>query len=428
MMKASLHTLGCRLNQSETAIIAKTLTDCGFEIVDWGEPADLTVINTCTVTEQADSKCRHAVRQAIRKNPNAFVAVVGCYSQVAASVISDIEGVDLVVGNEHKLHLIDYIDGLKKNVTPVVIHSSRMSDDDFIIESVGIYENHTRANLKLQDGCDFVCSFCIIPRARGRSRSRKFSDVIHEAEKLASMGFREIVLTGVNIGTYQSDGRGFLDVVKQIEHLDGIDRIRISSIELTTIGRDLVEYMADSSKLCNHLHIPLQSGDDDILDAMKRKHAAKDFADFVEWSVETVPGIGIGTDVMVGFPGESEIHFKNTKKFLADLPIEYFHVFVYSDRSGTPASRMPIKVDHQIKKQRSRIMIEMGERKRYAFCEKNLGRPVEVLFETGDRNVWTGFTGNYMRVQAPSELNLRNEIRTVVPDHIEGDTLVGVIA
>jgi threonylcarbamoyladenosine tRNA methylthiotransferase MtaB len=185
--------------------------------------------------------------------------------------------------------------------------------------------------------------------------------------------------------------------------------------------------MAESKKLCNHLHIPLQSGDDDILDAMKRKHRARDFGDFVEWCVETVPNIGIGTDIMVGFPGESDTHFKNTKKFLADLPIEYFHVFVYSDRADTPASRMPIKVDPQIKKSRSRIMIEMGERKKYAFCERYIGEPVEVLFETNSGNVWTGFTGNYMRVQAPSETNLRNEIRTVIPDHIEGDTLVGVI-
>ncbi|MFH1893148.1 MAG: tRNA (N(6)-L-threonylcarbamoyladenosine(37)-C(2))-methylthiotransferase MtaB [Candidatus Zixiibacteriota bacterium] len=426
-MKASLHTLGCRLNQSETAIIAKTLADRGFEIVEWGEPADLTVINTCTVTEQADSKCRQAVRQAIRKNPDAFVAVVGCYSQMAVDIISHIEGVDLIVGNEQKLRVTDYIDGLKKNAVPVVIHSSKMSADDFTIESVGIYENHTRANLKLQDGCDFVCSFCIIPRARGRSRSRKYSDVIAEAEKLASMGFREIVLTGVNIGTYQSDDHSFLDVIRNLEGIDGIDRIRISSIELTTIKKDLVEYMATSKKLCSHLHIPLQSGDDSILDAMRRKHAAKDFADFVEWSVNSVPGIGIGTDIMVGFPGETDDQFKNTKKFLADLPIEYFHVFVYSDRADTPASRLPNKVDHQIKKLRSRILIEMGERKKYAFCEKYIGTPVDVLFETAAENVWVGYTDNYMRVRATSDLNLRNEIRTVVPDRIEGDTLIGEI-
>ena len=425
MKKASLHTLGCRLNQAETAIIAKTLVDDGFEIVEWGEPADLCIVNTCTVTERADSKCRNAVRHAIRINPNAFVAVVGCYSQVAVETISNINGVDLVVGNEHKLRLVDYLDGLKKNSPPVVICSRNISRDDFVIESVGICDNHTRANLKLQDGCDFICSYCIIPRARGRSRSRKFSDVIREAEKLADMGYKEIILTGVNIGTYNSDGHDFLDVTRHLEKVDGIERIRISSIELTTIGRDLVEYMAQSKKLCRHLHIPLQSGDDSILKAMRRKHTAQEFTDFVEWTVETIPDIGIGTDIMVGFPGEGDEEFKNTRKLLADLTIEYFHVFNYSDRSNTPASRMPGKVSPDVRKLRSRIMIEMGKRKRYAFCEKYIGRNIGVLFETKEDGLWIGFTDNYMRVQAASDKNLRNHIRTVRPKRIVGDTLVG---
>jgi threonylcarbamoyladenosine tRNA methylthiotransferase MtaB len=428
MSKASVHTLGCRLNQAETAIIAKTLSDSGFEIVEWGESADLTVINTCTVTEQADSKCRQAVRQAIRKNPNAYVAVVGCYSQIAAETISRIEGVDLVVGNQQKLRVVDYLDGLKKTDTPVVIHSSKISRDEFVIDSVGLYDHHARANLKLQDGCDFVCSFCIIPRARGRARSRKFSDVIAEAEKLAAMGYKEIVLTGVNIGTYSSDGRGFLEVITNLERVHGIERIRISSIEPTTIGREIVEHMAHSYKLCRHLHIPLQSGDDSILEAMCRKHTAKEFADFVEWAAERIPDIGIGTDIMVGFPGEGEEEFKGTRRLLADLPLEYFHVFTYSDRDGTPASRMPGKVDHHVKKERSKIMIEMGERKRYAFYEGYFGKTVDVLFETEAAGYWTGFTSNYMKLRVESEETLRNQIRAVRPMRIEGDTLIGELA
>jgi len=426
-MKASLHTLGCRLNQAETAIMAKNLIDAGFEIVEWGEHADLTVINTCTVTEQADAKCRQAVRQAIRKNPDAFIAVVGCYSQIAPDVMSGIEGVDLVVGNEYKLNIADYLNGLKKNSRPVIVRSDTISREDFTIESVGIYENHTRANLKLQDGCDFICSYCIIPRARGRSRSRKYDDIMSEARKLVEMGNKEIVLTGVNIGTYNSENHSFLDVIKGLEQIDGLCRIRISSIELTTVDKELVSHMAESEKLCNHLHIPLQSGDDSVLEAMCRKHRGKDFAEFVEWCVETVPDIGIGTDVMVGFPGESEKAFNNTKFLLADLPIEYFHVFVYSDRHGTPASRMADKIDYHVKKDRSHIMIEMGNRKRFAFCEKHIGKPLEGLFETKENDFWTGFTTNYMRVMTNSDTPLRNEIRSIMPESIDGDTLIGAL-
>lgn len=427
MMKASLYTLGCRLNQAETGIIAKTLVDEGYEIVEWGEPVDLAVVNTCTVTEKADSKCRNAVRKAIRTNPDAFVAVVGCYSQMAAKLISEIDGVDLILGNAEKLKLADHINGLRKIDTPKIICSRLVARDDFTIESESTHDNHTRANLKIQDGCDFVCSYCIIPRARGRSRSRQFSDLMREARQLADDGFKEIVLTGVNIGTYQSDGYNFLDMVTELEKLDGIERIRISSIELTTIERELVQHMAESVKLCRHLHIPLQSGDDTILENMARKHKSQEYADFVEYCVETVPEIGIGADILVGFPGESDEQFRNTKKFLADLPIEYFHVFAYSDRENTPSSRMPGKIDPDTKKLRSRIMIEMGKRKRYAFCERYIGKPVDVLFESIEDGLWTGFTDNYMRVQTQCEEHVRNQILTVVPERIEGNTLIGTL-
>jgi threonylcarbamoyladenosine tRNA methylthiotransferase MtaB len=424
-MRASLYTLGCRLNQAETGIIAKTLIDKGFEIVEWGEPSDLAVVNTCTVTEKADSKCRNAVRKAIRTNPDAFIAVVGCYSQIAAKLISEIEGVDLVLGNAEKLNVAEYIDGLKKSDSPTVICSRLVSRDDFAIESIGTAESHARANLKIQDGCDFVCSFCIIPRARGRSRSRALPDLLREAHDLADSGFKEIILTGVNIGTYESDGHDFLGMIRELEEIDGIDRIRISSIELTTIGKPLVRHMAESEKLCPHLHIPLQSGDDRILELMARKHTAADYARFVEYCITTVPDIGIGTDILVGFPGETDHHFRNTKKFVADLPLEYFHVFSYSDRKGTPASRMSDKIDPDTRKLRSRILIEMGERKRFAFYEQYIGKPVDVLFESVEDGHWIGFTGNYMRVRTVSAENLRNITRGVLPENIDGEYLAG---
>jgi len=228
-----LHTLGCRLNQAETAIIAKSLTERGFEIVDPQAAADLTVINTCTVTEQADAKCRQAVRRALRKNPNAYVAVVGCYSQMAVDVISAIEGVDLVIGNEHKLKVVDYLNGLQKQSPPQIVHSGNLPLEEFVIDTVGLYDQSTRANLKLQDGCNFFCSFCIIPKARGRARSRNFEDLLREARLLAAAGHQEIVLTGVNIGTYKSEGKRLLAVIRELEKIDGLRRIRISSIEPT---------------------------------------------------------------------------------------------------------------------------------------------------------------------------------------------------
>ena len=413
-MKASLHTLGCRLNQAETAIMAKSLQQAGYDIVEFGEQADITVINTCTVTEQADSKCRQAVRKTIKKNPNTFVAVVGCYAQMAVDTIKEIEGVDLIVGNEHKLKIVDYLNGLAKNDSPLIVHSPKISREEFTIESHGLYDNSTRANLKIQDGCNFVCSFCIIPKARGPARSRKLHDIISEARTLADLGHKELVITGVNIGTYQSGNYTIYDVINEIEKIDNIQRIRISSIEPTTISKNLIYKIAESEKMCKHLHIPLQSGDDKILSAMRRKHTVKEFTDFVDFVHKTVPDVGIGTDVMVGFPGEGREEFVNTKKLLADLPVSYFHVFTYSDREGTSSVKMPDKVDYHDKKERTRILIEQGKRKKTAFFEEFVGKQKSVLFEQRNKlGNWTGYTSNYMSVEVQSQEDLHNQFRNI---------------
>jgi threonylcarbamoyladenosine tRNA methylthiotransferase MtaB len=425
MPKASLQTLGCRLNQAETAIIAKSLTERGFEIVEPSATADLTVINTCTVTEQADAKCRQAVRRALRRNPNAYVAVVGCYSQMAVGVISEIEGVDLVVGNEHKLRVVDYLNGLQKQSPPQIVHSDKLPLEEFVIDTVGLYDQSTRANLKLQDGCNFFCSFCIIPTARGRSRSRKLANLLDEARQLAAAGHQEIVLTGVNIGTYKSEGKRLLAVIREMEKIKELRRIRISSIEPTTIHPDLVRYMADSEKLCRHLHIPLQSGDDTILKAMKRRHTTAQFGKFIEWIARTVPDVGLGADIMVGFPGEGDEEFKSSKRFIADLPLAYFHVFSYSDRVGAKAEQLPDKVDPQTKKLRTRVMIEMGQRKQHAFYERHLGRTIEVLFENQENGYWLGFADNYIRVQAKSDDDLHNQLCLVRLREIDRDRISG---
>ena len=426
-MKASLYTLGCRLNQAETAIIAKSLKKRGFELTDYGNPSDLTVINTCTVTEQADAKCRQAVRKILRQNPDTYVAVVGCYAQMAVDTIREIEGVDLIVGNEHKLQIAEHIDGLEKQSTPKVIHSPKISRGEFTIESYGLYDNATRANLKIQDGCNFVCSFCIIPTARGAARSRNLNDIVREANKLVELGHQELVLTGVNIGTYRNGDQDIVRLLEKLEKIKDLRRIRISSIEPTTIPDDVIRMLADSEKICRHLHIPLQSGDDRILKLMRRRHNCKEFADFIEFVDRTVPHVGIGTDVMVGFPSEDDVSFVHTKKFLADLPISYYHVFTYSDRKGTASVKMDHKVAHDVKKMRTSILIEQGERKKRAFFEQNLTRSENVLFEQKNKDgYWTGYTSNYIPVVMKSEEDLHNQILKVRLDSVEGKGMVGI--
>ena len=410
-MKVSLYTLGCRLNQAETAIIANSLASEGYQIIPFGEKSDLTVINTCTVTEQADSKCRQAVRKVLRKNPDTFVAVVGCYAQMAVESIKAIPGVDLIIGNEHKLQIVDYLDGLEKQASPLIIHSPRISREEFVIESYGLYDNATRANLKIQDGCNFVCSFCIIPTARGAARSRQLDDIVREAEKLVELGHQELILTGVNIGTYKSGDNSIVTILGALEKIEALKRIRISSIEPTTIPEAVIEMMAGSDKVCKHLHIPLQSGDDRILKLMRRRHTVKEFAAFIESVHRRIPGIGIGTDVMVGYPSEDDAAFINTKKLLADLPVSYYHVFTYSDRKGTASCKMSEKVMPQVKKKRNAILIEQGERKKRAFYQAYINKQMPVLFEQQNRDgFWTGYTTNYIQVALKSDRNLHNKI------------------
>ncbi len=421
------HTLGCRLNQAESAIIANDLKKHGYKVVDDTKSADLTVIHTCTVTEQADAKCRQAVRQSIRKNPQTFVAVIGCYAQMAIDIIRQIEGVDLIVGNEHKMQLFQYLDSLSKKKQPQVIHSHKISRQEFTIDSIAHDESHTRANLKIQDGCNFVCSFCIIASARGPARSRKFSDIIKDANKLVDTGYKEIVLTGVNIGTYKQDGRDFLDVLKELDKVNGLVRIRISSIEPTTLTKEIIDFIADSDKICRHLHIPLQSGDDRILESMRRKHSAAFFEEIIQYAADKIPGVGLGTDVMVGYPTEGIEEFKNTKKLLANLPVSYFHVFTYSDRKGTGSYHLKPKVDHPIKKERTRIMIEMGERKKLAFYDSFLNREVNVLFEEKHNGSWEGFSDNYMRVKVNSKSDLKNELKHLRLLAIQDQKILGEI-
>jgi len=418
--RASVHTLGCRLNQSESAMLTEQLRAAGYDVVPFGEPADLGIINTCTVTGEADSKSRQLVRSFLRKNPNAYTAVIGCYSQMGHQALSAIEGVDLIVGNQEKLNVLAYV-AQGKNETPLVIRD-RIERGDFTIEVGEGAPSPRRANLKIQDGCDFMCSFCIIPFARGRARSREWANLINEARELVLRGAKELVLTGVNVGAFAYDGRGIVDVVDALDDVDGLARIRISSIEPTTIPESLLERMADPAHaLVPYLHVPLQSGSNAVLEAMKRRYTREEFLSFVTMARARVPDVCIGTDVLVGMPGEGVCEFDETASVIEHGPIDYAHVFAYSERPGTASARMGEKVDPQTKALRSARIRRISAVKRRDHYRRYMGVSVEVLFEHVENGWWTGYTGNYVRVAVRSNECLENELRMVKLDRIVGD-------
>ena len=428
MKKMAFHTIGCRLNQSETAVLVDRLHTIGYERVPFGEPTDLLVVNTCSVTEGAEGDCRRAIRRTLRHSPHTFVAVTGCYAQTGKQALQAIPGVDLILGNQFKMTLPDYVHPdriTEKFSSPTVLHARASDREDFLQEGVGAYTN-TRANLKIQDGCQFMCTFCLIPFARGRERSRQINDAMREAEQLVARGHKELVLTGVNIGQFSSNGLGLIDLLQQLETIPGLARIRISSIEPTTIPETLLEYMASSSKLCRYLHVPLQSGDDDILKAMNRRYTVKDYCAWIDQAARTIPDVCIGTDLMVGFPGESEQQWARTRAVVADLPLVYFHVFRYSVRPGTAAARMDRRVPATTMKARQKTLAELSRDKRAAFYQQFIDRRVSVLFESCESSGWwSGLTDNYIRVRVPGMAVSMNEIQTVQLTGVIGEAALG---
>ncbi len=415
--RASLYTIGCRLNQAETALLADRLKQRGYRLVEFGQATDLLVLNTCAVTEQAEADCRALIRRTLRRSPWAFIAVTGCYAQTGAEALRRLPGVDLIVGTQYKLDLAEYLppaSAIRKRPVPELLHTRTIAREEFVLPGAGAYET-TRANLKIQDGCNFMCSFCLIPYARGRERSRHLDDVLREAEALVARGHRELVLTGVNIGRYTCGGRSLLDLIQALERIEGVERIRISSIEPTTVPEALLDHMATSPKLCRYLHVPLQSGDDTLLEAMNRRYRVRDYVALVEQAITRVPDLGLGTDLLVGFPGETERQFANTRAVAADLPFAYFHVFSFSARPGTAAARLDDRVPAATVKARCRTLAALSRAKRLAFCQRYIGRPVAVLFEHQEPDGrWTGLTDNYLRVGVRSATPLANQLRTVV--------------
>lgn len=425
--KVAFYTLGCKLNFSETSTIARNFNDEGFDRVDFEEIADIYVINTCSVTENADKQFKQVVRKAMKLNEKAFVAAVGCYAQLKPEELAAVDGVDLVLGATEKFKITDYIHDLSKNDMGEV-HSCEIAEADFYVGSYSIGDR-TRAFLKVQDGCDYKCTYCTIPLARGISRSDALENVLKNAKEISAQNIREIVLTGVNIGDYGKGEFGnkkhehtFLDLVQALDKVEGIERLRISSIEPNLLKNETIEFVSKSRTFVPHFHIPLQSGSNDILKLMKRRYLREVYIDRVAKIREVMPHACIGVDVIVGFPGETDEHFLETYHFLNDLDISYLHVFTYSERDNTEAVDMEGVVPSNVRAKRSKMLRGLSVKKRRAFYESQLGTNRTVLFEGENKEGYIhGFTENYVKVKTPWNPELVNTLQEINLTKIDED-------
>ena len=410
--RIALHTLGCKLNFSETATISRDFIQHGFEKVDYQDKADIYVLNTCSVTENADKEARKLIRQAKRRNPDSTVAVIGCYAQLKPNDIAIIDGVDIVLGAEEKFNLLNHLDGIDLNGGTQVIQSKI----DHVHKFTPSYSSgeRTRSFLKVQDGCDYTCSFCTIPLARGESRSDTIENTMKTAREVAKTDSREIVLTGVNIGDFgKGTSESFFDLVQQLDMLDGIDRIRISSIEPNLLTNEIIEFCADSNKFMPHFHIPLQSGSDKILGTMRRRYKRDLYEERTEKINSIIPDVCIGVDVIVGFPGETDDDFIDTYNFLNELNISYLHVFTYSERDNTDAAKMGEVVSKEKRTERSKMLHILSDKKRRYFHEKFINQNRPVLFENMKNGKLLGHTDNYIQIQVDGGFDLINTIHPV---------------
>ena len=430
MKKVAFYTLGCKLNFSETSTIARSFEEEGYQRVDFDEPADIYVINTCSVTENADKQFKQIVRKALKTNPKAFLAAVGCYAQLKPEELASVDGVDLVLGAKEKFNITQYIDDLTKN-NEGVVHSCEISETDFYVGSYSIGDR-TRAFLKVQDGCDYKCTYCTIPMARGISRSDTIENIIANAKKISDKGIKEIVLTGVNIGDYGKGEFGnkkhehtFLELVQALDKVEGIERLRISSIEPNLIKDETIDFIAQSNSFVPHFHIPLQSGSNDILKKMKRRYLRELYVSRVTKIREVMPDACIGVDVIVGFPGETDEHFLETYHFLNELDISYLHVFTYSERDNTEAVLMDGVVPDAVRAKRSKMLRGLSAKKRNAFYMSQLGKEKTVLFESDNKQGYIhGFSENYVKVKAPWDPSLVNTLHKVKLTKIDADGMV----
>jgi threonylcarbamoyladenosine tRNA methylthiotransferase MtaB len=426
--KVAFYTLGCKLNFSETSTISRLFEDAGFAKVEFEEHPDIYVINTCSVTENADKKCKQLVKKALSINPNAFIAIIGCFAQLKPVEISKIPGVDLVLGANEKFNIIEHLDAVEsKNEVAKVEFENIKNTKEFV--PAFSYGDRTRSFLKVQDGCDYFCTFCTIPLARGASRNATIASTIKEAEKIAETDIKEVVLTGVNIGDFGQGGtENFFELIKQLDHVEGIDRFRISSIEPNLLTNEIIQFsLAESKRFVPHFHIPLQSGSNRLLKAMRRKYLRELYAERVLQIKSITPDCCIGVDVIVGFPGETDEEFMETMDFLKEIDISYLHVFTYSERANTTAVKLGESIPMNVRRERSKMLHILSDKKKRAFYEQNVGKTKTVLFEhEEDNGMMFGFTENYVKVKTAFDASLSNTFRKVKLTEIDRDGLMKI--
>jgi threonylcarbamoyladenosine tRNA methylthiotransferase MtaB len=425
--KVAFYTLGCKLNFSETSTIARLFEDAGFAKVDFEDTPDIYVINTCSVTDNADKKCKQLVKKALKINPNAFVTIVGCYAQLKPEEIGGIPGVDLVLGANEKFDILAYLEKTDKLEETKVSYQNIKETQEFVPSySIG---DRTRSFLKVQDGCDYFCSFCTIPLARGKSRNASIAETIVEAEKIAQTDIKEVVLTGVNIGDFgQGEGENFFQLIQALDKIDGIDRYRISSIEPNLLSNEIITFCLEkSAHFVPHFHIPLQVGNDRVLKAMRRKYERSLYAERVEHIKSLRKDCCIGVDVIVGFPGETDEEFLDSYNFIQSLDISYLHVFTYSERANTSAPKLGTYVPMEKRKERSKMLHILSDKKKRAFYEQNIGSERSVLFEAEeDEGMMYGFTENYVKVKVPFNASYVNSFQKVKLTAIDRDGIMKV--
>ena len=422
--KVSLYTLGCKLNFSETSSIARMFEEEGFARVEFDEHPDVYVINTCSVTENADKKCKQLVNKALKVNPNAFIAIIGCYAQLKPDEIAKIHGVDMVLGASEKFKILEHFSNIDKKEKAAVYASKIKEVNEFIPSySKG---DRTRSFLKIQDGCDYFCTFCTIPLARGKSRNDSIAETLKVAKEVAKTDVHEVVLTGVNIGDFgQGEGETFFDLIKELDKVEGIERFRISSIEPNLLSNDIIKFVSQSKRFMPHFHIPLQSGSNKILELMRRKYKRELYVERVNEIKRLMPHACIGVDVIVGFPNETEDDFLETYQFLNELPVSYLHVFTYSERQNTTANKMTEVVPKEERSKRSKMLHILSEKKRRQFYAEHIGKTYSVLFESENHEGFLhGFTANYIKIKTPYQKELENTIQEVKLSHVDAEGIV----
>lgn len=423
--KVAFYTLGCKLNFSETSTIARSFEDAGYAKVDFDDTPDIFVINTCSVTENADKKCVQLVKKAKKVNPDSYIVIIGCYAQLKPEEIANIYGVNMVLGANEKFDIVNHIENSLDTEGVTVEYGKIKEVQDF--KPSFSYGDRTRSFLKIQDGCDYFCTFCTIPLARGKSRNATIAETVIEANKVAATEIKEIVLTGVNIGDFGQGGdENFFELIKELDKVEGIERFRISSIEPNLLSNEIIDFcLKESKRFVPHFHIPLQSGSDELLKKMRRKYLRETYTDRVEQIKSTVPDACIGVDVIVGFPGETEEGFLETYNYLNELNISYLHVFTYSERANTTANKMEDVVPMHIRKERSKMLRILSEKKKRAFYESQVGKTGIVLWESQNDNGYiNGFTENYIKVKHPYDESLENKLQTVKYLSIDKDGMM----